>query len=48
MYFSNSGNADWGVKLDSFNKITWIGYKIHLAVDTASEMPMVLEIDFQL
>lgn len=36
----DTGNASWGAKLDSFgNKITWFGYKIHLAVDTASELP---------
>jgi len=40
-----TGNANWGVKLDSFgNKITWFGYKLHLAVDTKSELPLVLEV----
>ncbi|GAB4262399.1 transposase [Thermincola ferriacetica] len=41
----NTGNASWGAKFDSFyNKITWFGYKIHLAVDTASELPVALEV----
>ncbi|MGE5575120.1 MAG: transposase [Ignavibacteria bacterium] len=41
----DTGNASWGAKFDSFgNKITWFGYKIHLAVDTASELPVVLEV----
>ena len=41
----DTGNATWGAKLDSFgNKITWFGYKIHLAVDTASELPVALEV----
>lgn len=40
-----TGNANWGAKLDSFgNKITWFGYKIHLAVDTKSELPIALEV----
>ena len=37
-----SGNRkrDWGAKYDTFgNKLTWFGYKIHLAVDTQSELP---------
>jgi IS5 family transposase len=38
-------NATWGAKLDSFgNKLTWFGYKIHLAVDTKSELPIALEV----
>ena len=41
----DTGNATWGAKLDSFgNKIAWFGYKIHLAVDTASELPVALEV----
>jgi len=40
-----TGNATWGAKYDTFrNKITWFGYKIHLAVDTASELPVALEV----
>jgi len=38
-----TGNANWGAKFDSFgNKVKWFGYKLHLAVDTASELPMAL------
>ena len=38
-------NASWGAKFDSFrNKLTWFGYKIHLAVDTKSELPVALEV----
>ncbi|GMA59932.1 transposase [Alicyclobacillus fastidiosus] len=38
-------NANWGAKYDTFgNKLTWFGYKIHLAVDTASELPVSLEV----
>lgn len=41
----NTGNATWGAKYDTFkNKITWFGYKIHLAVDTSSELPLALEV----
>jgi hypothetical protein len=30
----NTDHASWGAKYDPFgNKITWFGYKIHLAVD---------------
>jgi transposase len=40
-----TGNANWGAKFDSFgNKITWFGYKLHLAVDTKSELPLALEV----
>lgn len=40
-----TGNATWGAKFDSFgNKITWFGYKIHLAVDTDSELPVTVEV----
>lgn len=35
-----TGNANWGAKFDSFgNKVKWFGYKLHLAVDTTSELP---------
>ena len=40
-----TGHANWGAKFDSFgNKITWFGYKHHLAVDTKSELPIALEV----
>ncbi|WP_206923100.1 transposase, partial [Alicyclobacillus suci] len=40
-----TGNANWGAKYDTFgNQLTWFGYKIHLAVDTASELPVSLEV----
>jgi len=40
-----TGNADWGCKKDSFgNTITWFGYKLHIAVDTASELPVAFEV----
>jgi len=40
-----TGNANWGAKYDTFgNKLTWFGYKIHLAVDTKSELPVSLEV----
>ena len=40
-----TGNANWGAKYDTFgNKLTWFGYKIHLAVDTQSELPVSLEV----
>jgi IS5 family transposase len=40
-----TGDANWGAKFDSFgNKLKWFGYKLHLAVDTASELPMALSV----
>lgn len=40
-----TGNANWGVKLDTFgNKVKWFGYKLHLAVDTKSELPITLKV----
>ncbi|WP_307344037.1 transposase, partial [Caldalkalibacillus uzonensis] len=37
--------ASWGAKFDEMKqKITWFGYKIHLAVDTESELPTALEV----
>lgn len=40
-----TGNATWGAKYDTFkNKITWFGYKLHLAVDAESELPVALEV----
>lgn len=42
---ANTGNANWGAKFDSFgNKLTWFGYKMHLAVDTHSELPIVVKV----
>jgi hypothetical protein len=41
----HTGNANWGAKYDTFgNKLTWFGYKVHLAVDTASELPVALDV----
>lgn len=41
----HTGNANWGGKYDTFgNKLTWFGYKVHLAVDTASELPVALDV----
>lgn len=32
-------------KFDTFrNKITWFGFKLHIAVDTESELPVVLNV----
>lgn len=40
-----TGNANWSAKYDTFgNKLTWFGYKIYLAVDTASELPVSLDV----
>ncbi|MDF9844158.1 transposase [Paenibacillus sp. PastF-1] len=40
-----TGNANWEVKLDTFgNKVKWFGYKLHLAVDTKSELPIALKV----
>ncbi|EGL83967.1 transposase IS4 family protein, partial [Caldalkalibacillus thermarum TA2.A1] len=42
---AQTGNANWGAKFDAFgNKLTWFGYKVHLAVDTHSELPIALEV----
>ncbi len=42
---AHTGHANWGAKFDSFgNKLTWFGYKMHLAVDTHSELPIALEV----
>jgi len=42
----NDGNyANWGAKLDTNgNQHTWFGYKLHLAVDTASELPLAVTV----
>jgi transposase, IS5 family len=40
-----TGNANWGAKYDTFgNKLSWFGYKVHLAVDTVSELPVALDV----
>jgi IS5 family transposase len=40
-----TGNANWGAKYDTFgNQLTWFGYKMHLAVDTVSELPVSVEV----
>ncbi|MNC08611.1 Transposase DDE domain protein [compost metagenome] len=40
-----TGNANWGAKFDTFgNKVKWFGYKLHLAVDAKSELPMALKV----
>jgi IS5 family transposase len=40
-----TGNADWGSKKDSYgNTITWFGYKLHIAVDAESELPVAFEV----
>ncbi|ASA23472.1 MULTISPECIES: transposase [Paenibacillus] len=40
-----TGHANWGAKFDTFgNKVKWFGYKLHLAVDAKSELPMVLQV----
>ncbi|WP_041695058.1 transposase [Alicyclobacillus acidocaldarius] len=37
--------ANWGAKFDAFgNKLAWFGYKVHLAVDAKSELPMALTV----
>lgn len=42
---NQTANADWGAKKDSFgNTITWFGYKLHLAVDADSELPIAFEV----
>ena len=41
----DSPNATWGAKYDTFrNKITWFGYKIHLAVDADTDLPVAVEV----
>lgn len=37
--------ANWGAKRDTHgNQITWFGYKLHLAVDARSELPLSLTV----
>lgn len=41
----NSNTPDWGSKQDSHhNQLTWFGWKIHMACDTKSELPLVFDI----
>jgi len=42
----NDGHhANWGAKRDTHgNQLTWFGYKLHLAVDTASELPIAIQV----
>jgi Transposase and inactivated derivatives len=36
-------SANWGSKLDTHgNQITWFGYKLHIATDVKSELPIAL------
>ena len=38
-------SANWGSKLDTNgNQITWFGYKLHIATDVKSELPVALSI----
>lgn len=38
-------NADWAVKKNTDGKtIAWFGYKLHIATDTKSELPIALEV----
>nr|WP_304595993.1 transposase [Alicyclobacillus sendaiensis] len=42
-----SNRVNWGAKFDAFgNRLAWFGYKVHLAVDAKSELPMALTPDF--
>ena len=45
-YLSLDGSSsDWGVKQNTDgNKIAWFGYKLHIATDTKSELPIALEV----
>lgn len=41
----DGSSADWGVKQNTDgNKIAWFGYKVHIATDTKSELPIALEV----
>ena len=41
----NPNTPDWGSKFDSHhNKITWFGWKVHLVVDTTSELPLAISL----
>lgn len=38
-------SANWGSKLDTNgNQITWFGYKLHIATDVKSELPVALSV----
>ena len=38
-------SANWGAKRDTHgNQITWFGYKLHLAIDARSELPLSLTV----
>ncbi len=38
-------SANWGSKLDTNgNQITWFGYKLHIATDIKSELPVALKV----
>ena len=45
-YLSQDGSsADWGVKQNTDgNKIAWFGYKVHIATDTKSELPIAVAV----
>ncbi|HML34177.1 transposase [Sporomusa sphaeroides] len=41
----DGSHANWGAKLDTNgNQHSWFGYKLHLAVDTASELPLAVTV----
>ena len=41
----NPNTPDWGSKLDSHkNKMVWFGWKVHLAVDAESELPLAISL----
>ena len=42
---NDGSSAAWGAKLDTHgNQHTWFGYKLHLAVDTESELPIAVKV----
>ena len=42
---NNPNTPNWGAKYDSHrNKKTWFGWKLHLAVDTESELPLAFRL----
>lgn len=41
----DGGQPDWGAQKDSHgNQITWFGWKVHLAVDCESELPLAVKL----
>ena len=41
----DGGSANWGAKRDTHgNQIAWFGYKLHLAIDARSELPLSLTV----